>query len=362
MKIKVRTVQNMEMEIDVEPNYTIEKVKQEIQSLNPVMEATRLKLIFAGRILNDSQTVEGSGIKEGERLVVLLSKGMAQKAADNHQQKQNNAAECASITYADKSEEKDSTNNNSGSGADGAGSGSGVQSGVSALLTGAELEETVNNIVNMGFERDRVVAAMRAAFNNPDRAVEYLTSGIPVQDNGGSSLNSNSGNAAVEYNSSRGNNSNLDSELTANNNNASSGDNSGGVETNNLEALRNNPLFHQLRSVVQQDPRILPELLVRIGQTHPDILQLITDNQEEFIRMMERTDSENVSDFPLNTNNATTIQLTQQENESIERLQALGFPRNAVIEAFLICEKNEELAANYLLENSAEFFEDGNNI
>lgn len=47
----------------------------------------------------------------------------------------------------------------------------------SHLLTGSALEQAVNGMMEMGFPREEVMRAMRAAYNNPERAVEYLMSG-----------------------------------------------------------------------------------------------------------------------------------------------------------------------------------------
>jgi UV excision repair protein RAD23 len=39
---------------------------------------------------------------------------------------------------------------------------------------GENYNKAVDDICNMGFPREDVVKAMQAAFNNPDRAIEYL--------------------------------------------------------------------------------------------------------------------------------------------------------------------------------------------
>ena len=33
----------------------------------------------------------------------------------------------------------------------------------------------------MGFEKEKVVAALRASYNNPDRAIDYLLNGLPAE-------------------------------------------------------------------------------------------------------------------------------------------------------------------------------------
>ena len=47
-------------------------------------------------------------------------------------------------------------------------------SDTSGLAMGSARTEAIANMEAMGFERAQIEAAMRAAFNNPDRAVEYL--------------------------------------------------------------------------------------------------------------------------------------------------------------------------------------------
>jgi UV excision repair protein RAD23 len=45
---------------------------------------------------------------------------------------------------------------------------------LSTFLSGEALQSAINNMTEMGFPREQVLRAMRASYNNADRAVEYL--------------------------------------------------------------------------------------------------------------------------------------------------------------------------------------------
>ncbi|CAJ1844704.1 unnamed protein product [Sphenostylis stenocarpa] len=57
-----------------------------------------------------------------------------------------------------------------------------------------------------------------------------------------------------------------------------------------------------------------------------------------------------------------TVTFTPEENEAIQRvsckvllLEDMGFDRDLVLEVFFACNKNEDVAANYLLDHQNEF-------
>eukprot|EP00475_Leptophrys_vorax_P015086 TRINITY_DN21433_c0_g1_i1.p1 TRINITY_DN21433_c0_g1~~TRINITY_DN21433_c0_g1_i1.p1 ORF type:complete len:192 (+),score=7.14 TRINITY_DN21433_c0_g1_i1:87-578(+) len=131
-----------------------------------------------------------------------------------------------------------------------------------------------------------------------------------------------------------------------------------------LEFLRNNPRFQELRAMVQANPQLLQPMLSELGKQNPELLALIQAHQGEFLHLInEPVEGDMLSQLEAAAAAAggalppgtRAIQVTAEEQEAIARLESMGFERDLVIEAFFACDKNEELAANYLLEHGTEF-------
>lgn len=188
----------------------------------------------------------------------------------------------------------------------------------SNLVMGEGYNSMVQNIMEMGYEREAVVRALNASFNNPDRAVEYLITGIPEQ-----ALADRP--APVGGNEQSGGESRIANPPAA----AVAGE-SGGDDMSPLEFLRGQAQFNQMRSVIQQNPEMLNAVLQQIGHTNPALLQLISENQEAFVNMLN--ESEDGRQAPVGGEEGgfgglldvgSVPEFTQQDREAIERVSLL---------------------------------------
>lgn len=189
----------------------------------------------------------------------------------------------------------------------------------SNLVMGEGYNSMVQNIMEMGYDREAVVRALNASFNNPDRAVEYLIMGIPetaVQDRpapvGG---NDQSGESRTGANAPAPAPVAIPADA-------------GADDMSPLEFLRGQSQFNQMRSVIQQNPEMLNAVLQQIGHTNPALLQLISENQEAFVNMLNESEEDRQAPVGEDDGRAnfggllegSIPELTQQDREAIERV------------------------------------------
>ena len=85
----------------------------------------------------------------------------------------------------------------------------------------------------------------------------------------------------------------------------------------NLDFLRNNPHFQQLRQLVQQQPQMLEPILQQVAAGNPQIAQIIGQNSEQFLQLLAEDLGEDDEALPPGTQ---AISVTEEERDAIERV------------------------------------------
>lgn len=426
MKVQIKPLKGDTFEVEYEPDTLVKDVKDKIAGLKPDMPADGQKLIFQGKILNNDQPMKEYGMKEGDFLVVMVAKAKPPAAAPA-------PAPAPAPTPAAAPEGTPAAPT----------AGDAQQMANSAMPTGASgMETQIEQLMQMGFERPQVESCLRAAFGNPDRAVEYLMSGIPdsvramVEPAGGAPPGGDAPPAAPAATGGGG-----PSPFPAMPTGGGAafpamptgGGGGGGGDADlppALIQLRNSPQFAQLAQLVASNPGALQQMLPALAASNPEAAAAVQENPEAFMRMLmeagtnpmgggggapqmpggmglppgmdpammaqmlqsnpemlNQIASEIEQQDPalaaqIRTNPAAlgqlmqamaaqqggggmpgmgggqapgnVVRLTEEENEAVKRLEELGFERNIAAQAYLACDKNEELAANYLFEHGAD--------
>ncbi|KAF9049687.1 hypothetical protein BJ165DRAFT_1591889 [Panaeolus papilionaceus] len=365
MKITVKTTQQKVFQVDVESSDTIGALKAKIQETQGHSAAVQ-KIIYSGKILTDDKTVEACGIKEKDFLVLMVSKPKPNfpSAASTSA-----APEVAPAAPAPAPPAQPVAPTSATPAADPqpAAQEQPVVSSNSAFLTGANLQNTIDNMVDMGFPRDQVVGAMRASFNNPDRAVEYLMNGIPAHllaetapAPAAPPATTPAANPAPTAAAAPSQPQNLfqlaqqqqQQQHRGPSNPSNVGAGSGAPGNINLEALRNDPQIQQLRNQIAQNPELIQGLVQQLATQNPALASQIAQNPEALLQILAPEMGDDLEGrIPPG---AHVLNVTEEERAAIQRLEELGFSRSQAAQAFFACDKNEDLAANFLFENAFE--------
>eukprot|EP00397_Hematodinium_sp_SG-2012_P018025 GEMP01018449.1.p1 GENE.GEMP01018449.1~~GEMP01018449.1.p1 ORF type:complete len:316 (+),score=106.60 GEMP01018449.1:45-992(+) len=311
MKTKVKTLQGVLFELEIAQDDTVKRVKEKLAELKPeTFVAEGMKLIFAGKILVDDKILLSEyGVKETDFLVAMSTKP-PQNAVDPNLQR----------------------------------------------------------LIDMGFDKDQATNALQAAGNNPDIAAELLMGGgdgdndavmppaattpSPAQQTAAATpAAAANAPSAVPIGESPGT-----TPFPAMGAVAGSGGGGGGGGGGGLA----------------QNPAMMQELLQRVAETNPEMFQRIQQNPQEFLQFL--AGAQNMSeeeqmqlmaalgggdvfgdgdeeDAPMvvpEIFQGNLPELNEQEQQSVARLQELGFSREQAVEAYMVCDRDENAAANFL--------------
>ncbi|XP_076034206.1 UV excision repair protein RAD23 homolog A-like isoform X2 [Oratosquilla oratoria] len=306
--LTLKNLQQQTFTVDIDTTATVKQLKEKIEKEKGVdYPAVGQKLIYAGKILQDDTTIDSYSIDEKKFLVIMVTKPKspapppgpsdptetagaasesstgAEGASAPESKDEGATSEPASAGAAKPDSESTTPATTSSTSTSGTTTtttpaaqptGGSLSSAESFLVMGEEFNRMVENIMEMGYERSEVERALRASYNNPYAAVQYLIDGIPPN------LEEPAGGGQVSAPAVGGGESDQSAE--------GEGDEGGGGGGGN-----------------QGSGRAVP------GQN--------------------------------------AIIVSPQDRDAIERLKALGnFPEDVVIQAYFACEKNENLAAEFL--------------
>mmetsp|Transcript_3280 Transcript_3280/g.5086 ORF Transcript_3280/g.5086 Transcript_3280/m.5086 type:complete len:426 (+) Transcript_3280:44-1321(+) len=386
MKVNVKTLKGKVHEIEINDDAKVSDLKSIIQSTVSELSNGTLKLIHSGKILSDdSASYSSLAIPSDAFIVCMVTKPRKTPSAAAAEAKPAESSTPSSATS--KTAAKPSTNES-------------IHNTLPRIAESAPQPEinptAVSHLVDMGFPEDMVRAALRASQGNPDVAVEFLMNGLPDEIQNLSSSNESTSNSqsGTQAGSQNGRLARL-RQLP---------------EFNALRRMtQSNPGFLQqvLESIGQQDPELLNDIHANQAEfiammnepvhdepnssTAPSMGLQGVDNPAAFSQMLMNMDQETqtrmaarmglnpeqlrqmaevIGHMPpeqlqqlfsgvgesanRSTQGQQVVRLTEDESNAVNRLMELGFTQNDAVQAYMACDKDEALAANYLMDNVSD--------
>jgi len=341
MKITIRTLTKQEYQFECEPTDTILSLKQQIEQ-QLKHELAWQTLIYSGQVLTNERSIESCKILEKGFMVLMVKK--PKDAPAPVPEKKEAATPVVTpqaqptttpTTQAPVTQVQAPAQNQA------------PQAPTQAAAPAPANEEVVARMMEMGFSRDDCLRALEAAWGNGDRAVELLMMGGPLPQR----------RPGVPGAGGQDDFQIPDDDI--------SDDEAVGPIT--WQMLKNTPQFQQLIVVAKTRPEMLEQILQGLP---PELQSLITDNQDEFIAMVQEpmnapqggAGPQNPAAVPRGPMAAQQggrggappggiqILLSPEDQAVVNNLVDMtGCTKDQVLRAYALFEKDAEMTANYLL-------------
>ncbi|CUI14424.1 UV excision repair RAD23-like protein, putative [Bodo saltans] len=348
MLITLRTLTGAATNSEVEPTDTPKVLKDQLISQEGY-DAASLKLCYKGKVLEDSKTLAELGFVGGEVVIIAGRKSAVKPvvaSAPAPAQPAPQATAEAPVAQAPVPAAQPASAEPSPAPAEPVAVSVQAPAPVVAPPTTSALHgvdsSLVDGIVAMGFEdRNQVALALRAAYMNADRAVEYLCTGIPPAALAQIQQQLQQQQAPPQQQPR----AQAQSQPRA------------AAPSALRQALSAIPQFEQIRSVVRQNPQSLQTVMAQLRERHPEVFALVQANPQEFLGLMNEPadmDGQGTTGNVAGPDGARQFAITEADREPIQRLVTLGggmWDERAASIVYVVCNRSEDLAANVLFDN-----------
>ncbi len=346
MKIILKTLKQVPHEVEYSSDeITIAELKKLTETQHKI-EADTIKLVFNGTVLKDESTLKSYGITEGIVLVMMISKAKVQN-------KPQEPTKSEPVKQEVKKEETKKVNEGETTNVNQGGSNN-INTTSSNTTTNTQPKQIkdysseVNTLVEMGFPKEYALSAIKAAKGNVSIAIEFLYNGIP--------------DVPID-----------DTEV----NNGNQGQ-SGQVPQSESDVIKR--IASLVKILCANDPSQLQNIILGLQQTQPELLNLIKAHETEFKNLISQpVTEEDMAAFQefnnqrgqmeggeggMGTQGGTSqdqsgrpiIRLSKSEFDAVQRIKEFGFSEMDAAQAYFACDKNEEMAINFLLEMKSQDF------
>ena len=313
MKIIIKNLKQVQYPININNDkITVKELKEEFCKVHNQFEASSLKFLYHGLILNDEKTLSDYKLKDEDVLIMMVTKS---HIIHNNKPEIGNEEIKESEKQKSKDQEKSKEKEKE-----------------KEKKKEKEYPNELKQLREMGFDKETSEKALKISKGNLQSAIELAMNGITDEDL-----------AFFEEQEQQNQN-----------------------HPNNIPSLKT--IASVIKVLCQNDPTNLEDILQTLQQNAPELMNMISNNQEEFENLlkepMNENDLRNFEQFQIENgelfglgeedeeDDNDGINLTKDEMDKVKKIvEFTGVSEAEAVQAFIACEKNEQLATNFVLEN-----------